>query len=219
METVTKRLYEGMFLLDSAKASDWDGVVEIIETLLKRSDAEIASIRKWDERKLAYEVDRQTRGTYVLTYFKAEGGRIREIEKDVQLSDKIMRVLILSAEQMTQEDIDKDTPATKVEKSKLKHKAAVEAERAEKEALAESKQRAEEVAEGKAAEETVAGEVSEGPQDSEKGAAETGPAAAVEVSKRPLDSEKGAEEPAAEATGPDQAVSENEDGEQEKRSV
>ena len=117
MDTTVKRLYEAMFLIDSAEAaSDWEGVNMAIETILKRAEAEIVSIRKWDECKLTYEVNHKARGTYILCYFSADGGKIREIERDVQLSERIMRVLILNAEHMSREDIEQDTPATRVEK-------------------------------------------------------------------------------------------------------
>jgi len=53
---------------------------------------------------------------YILCYFRADGEKIQEIERAVQLSERIMRVLILSAEQMTAEDIEKDTPVTRAER-------------------------------------------------------------------------------------------------------
>ena len=129
METVaTNKLYEGMFLVDSARVgSDWDGIIAAIRTILERAEAEIVSIRKWDDRRLAYGINGKTRGTYILCYFKADGEKIQDIEKSVQLSEQIMRVLILSTEQLTEEDIEKDTPATKVEKEREKRKTAKEA--------------------------------------------------------------------------------------------
>lgn len=132
METkVEKKLYEGMFLVDSADAgSDWDGINTAIEKTLERAEAEIVSIRKWDDRKLAYDIKGTSRGTYILCYFKADGDKIQGIEKDVQLSEKIIRVLILSTEQMSKEDIEKDTPAVKAEKEKEKA-LAVQAEDAQ----------------------------------------------------------------------------------------
>jgi small subunit ribosomal protein S6 len=117
LETITKRLYEGMFLVDSGEAArDWDGVLGTIDTVLKRSDAEVISVRKWDERELAYRVGKATRGTYILVYFRVDSQKVHEIERDIQLTERIMRALILSAEHMTQEDIDKDTPAMRAER-------------------------------------------------------------------------------------------------------
>ena len=136
MKTVAKKkLYEGMFLVDAALAgADWDGVIAAIRTMLGRAEAEIVSIRKWDDRRLAYGINGKTRGTYILCYFRADGEKIQGIEKAVHLSEQIMRVLILSAEQLTAEDVKKDTPATKVEKEREKRKTAKEtAQKAEAE--------------------------------------------------------------------------------------
>ena len=117
MKTVARKLYEAMFLIDPALAAqDWDGVNQTIRTILERAEAEIVSMRKWDERKLAYNIRGRTRGTYILCYFRAGGDKIWEIERDVRLSERIMRVLVLNAEHMTQEDVEKDTPAMRLER-------------------------------------------------------------------------------------------------------
>lgn len=104
-----QRLYEGMFLVDSAlAAADWDGTLAVIENVLKRAAAEVVAIRKWGERKLAYDIGHKARGTYILCYFKADGRRIPGIEKDVQLSEKVMRVLILTTEKRPPEIVEQD---------------------------------------------------------------------------------------------------------------
>jgi len=109
LETVAKRLYEGMFLLDSAQAAaDWEETLSVIKTILQRADAEVVAMRKWQERKLAYEIDHKTRGTYILCFFKANSQRIAGIEKDVLLSEKVMRVLILSTEGRPAAMLEKD---------------------------------------------------------------------------------------------------------------
>jgi len=116
LETATKRLYEGMFLVDSAQAAaDWDGTLAVIETILKRADADVVSMRKWGERRLAYEINHQTRGTYILCYFKANGQRIAGIEKDVQLSEKVMRVLILGTEKRPAKMLEADIAGVSAE--------------------------------------------------------------------------------------------------------
>jgi len=117
LETAVKKLYEGMFLIDSAEAAkDWDGINDFIKKILAKADAEIISIRKWDERPLAYPIKRVVRGTYILAYFKVSGPRVHDIERDVLLSERIMRVLILKADHLTEADMAKDTPAIKAEK-------------------------------------------------------------------------------------------------------
>jgi len=119
LETAVKKLYEAMFLVDTAlAASDWDGINKTIKKMFKKVDADIVSLRKWDERPLAYPVNGKVRGTYLLCYFQADGDKIQTIERDVRLSETIMRVLILKADHMTQADVDKETPVGKAERKK-----------------------------------------------------------------------------------------------------
>lgn len=100
-------LYEGMFLLDPALASDWEAAEAEIKRIFDRAGAEMVGHRNWDERKLAYQIGKFRRGQYVLTYFKADAEKIAGIERDVQLSELVLRVLILKREKMSEEDIQK----------------------------------------------------------------------------------------------------------------
>ncbi len=186
METkVEKKLYEGMFLVDSADAgSDWDGINAAIKKILEKAGAEIVSMRKWDDRKLAYDIRGTSRGTYILCYFKADGRKIQRIEKAVQLSEKIIRVLILGTEQMSQEDIEKDTPATKSEKEKQK---AITEQAEKAEASLQSDEQ-----EARTAEETEVTEEAETAEETEV-AEEAQTAEEIEVTEetqQPLDTEQ-----------------------------
>lgn len=111
METAVKRLYEALFLVDSGlAASQWDEVCDMIKQMIEKLDGEVVTLKKWDERKLAYEVSGKARGTYILVYFNAVPESIAAIERNVTLSEKLIRVLILKTDQMTQEDIERATP-------------------------------------------------------------------------------------------------------------
>lgn len=88
--------YEGMFLLDSTKAAAaWDDTVKHVHDILTKHQSEIVASRQWDERRLAYTVDGHKKGTYLLTYFKTDGSRLKEIVADCHLSDVILRELVL----------------------------------------------------------------------------------------------------------------------------
>jgi len=145
-EVTVKRKYEAMFLVDSAEAAgNWDGVNAAIKNILEKSGVEIVSMKKWDERRLAYDIAGKSRGTYILCYFRADGKRIREIEREVQLSERIMRVLILCVEGREEAEVQRDSSATVAEKQeqeaaeKQKQEAmvGVEAQRADVGAAAE----------------------------------------------------------------------------------
>ncbi len=112
MKTVAAKLYEGMFMVDSAlAASDWQGVNDTIRSILEKFDADIVSIHKWDERKLAYDIRGKGRGTYILAYFRVDGPKVTEIERAIQLSENIIRALVLCVEDLDERYITKKPPA------------------------------------------------------------------------------------------------------------
>lgn len=97
--------YEAMFLFDPTFASDFTRVEQEVGRIIERAAGQIVVSKKWDERKLAYEIKGRKRGCYVLTFFRAPKDGIAGIERDVQLSESILRVLIFNADHMTEEDM------------------------------------------------------------------------------------------------------------------
>ena len=78
--------YEGMFLLDSAKAATaWDDTVKHVHDILTKHHSEIVASRQWDERRLAYSIGGHKKGTYLLTYFRTDGENLKEIVADCRL--------------------------------------------------------------------------------------------------------------------------------------
>jgi ribosomal protein S6 len=93
-------LYEAMFVVDAAKGgSEFTKVVRHIADLLTRHGAAIERIERWDERKLAYPIKHAKRGVYVLVYFQADGSAISEIRHTAGLSEQLLRLLILCADE------------------------------------------------------------------------------------------------------------------------
>ncbi len=89
------KIYEGMFLVSTGEANrDWDDLLAHIHGLLERHGAKVLHTMKWDERRLAYEVEKQSRGVYILVHFEAAGDAIQLIQRDCQLSRRILRLLI-----------------------------------------------------------------------------------------------------------------------------
>jgi ribosomal protein S6 len=99
--------YEAMFLMDAALATDWPVAETEVKRILDRASAKVLGLKKWDDRKLAYAIGPHKRGLYVLAYFEAEPDKITGIERDVQLSEKLVRVLVIRRDRLTQEDVDK----------------------------------------------------------------------------------------------------------------
>jgi small subunit ribosomal protein S6 len=108
---MTNYLYEAMILLDNREAKKGFEVCrDFLQKLLTKHGAAPRVIRKWDERKLAYPVKHQKRATYMLTYFDAPADAIAKIERESQLSETILRALVVRAEsvpaKVTEEPLD-----------------------------------------------------------------------------------------------------------------
>ena len=93
------RHYECMLLLEpTIAAKEWDKASGEILRILTKNGAEHISTDKWGERKLAYPVKRNKRGTYALTYFKSPDDAMQKIQNDIGLSDIILRALIIACD-------------------------------------------------------------------------------------------------------------------------
>jgi len=97
--------YEAMFMISQATASQLNDAIAHINEILARGNAQLIAMRKWDERRLAYEIAGQKRAVYILAYFKAPGPDVAHIERDCNLSEKVMRAMILRADHLTEEEI------------------------------------------------------------------------------------------------------------------
>jgi small subunit ribosomal protein S6 len=105
MATQRTANYEGLFLLSQAEGTNLAAASEHIGSLLTRRGATIIAMKKWDERRLAYEINKQRRGTYILAYFNSPTAALQEIERDCNLSEVIMRQIIIRADHLSEDEM------------------------------------------------------------------------------------------------------------------
>ena len=109
MASKTTNQYEGMFLLGPTGA-DAEKAVALIRGMIEKHQGQIQVIKRWDERKLAYEIGKQKRGTYVIAFFKATGDNVTTLEREVKLSEDVMRVLITRADHLNEQEMNAVEP-------------------------------------------------------------------------------------------------------------
>jgi small subunit ribosomal protein S6 len=68
-------------------------MVARLRGILESGKAEIDKVDEWGLRELAYTIAKQRRGIYVLFEYKAEPAAVRELERQLKLSDQILRFL------------------------------------------------------------------------------------------------------------------------------
>ena len=91
--------YEVMYVIDAALEDR--ARVELIDRfsdLVKKNGGEIDRVDEWGKRRLAYAINYKTEGYYVLMYIKAPSELPKELERNFQISDKILRSLVIRYE-------------------------------------------------------------------------------------------------------------------------
>lgn len=97
--------YEALFLFGQAASANLGEAVDHVKEIISRAHGEVLALRKWDERRLAYEVKGQKRGLYMLAYFKAPNDQLSHVERDCNLSEKILRFMMIRADHLNEEEI------------------------------------------------------------------------------------------------------------------
>ena len=90
------RNYEIMFILSTQLSDDEKkaGVTLVEETLTKAGAVELKT-EIWGDRKLAYPIKKKENGYYVLILFQIDGTRLPEVEAKLNISESILKYMIV----------------------------------------------------------------------------------------------------------------------------
>ena len=99
-------IYEIMILTSQGAAAYLSDFLEHLNLLFERCGANVVALQKWDERRLAYEIDKQRRGVYFLAYVEIDTRQVQQFERDTNISEKIMRVMITKADHLSREQME-----------------------------------------------------------------------------------------------------------------
>jgi len=90
-----QRQYEVVYILNPTMDEEAiNTTMEKIQTLIE-SSATVEKVDVWGRRKLAYEIDDQKEGHYVLINFSAEPDFPKELERVLKITDGVLRYLIV----------------------------------------------------------------------------------------------------------------------------
>ena len=127
MTTLETRIgrYEAMFLFPQSASADMNSAIEHINEVLSKGEATVHSMVKWDERRLAYDVDGNKRGVYFLCLFTADTRKVKEIERDCRLSEKMLRAMIIRNDELTDEEMKNASAAQRtMDEARLRDESA-----------------------------------------------------------------------------------------------
>ena len=88
------RVYENLFIIKpDATEEEIDGLVDQMSKNVTSHGGTIDKVEKWGKRKLAYRVEKQREGYYVLMQFTAASSAVREFERRLRVQDAVMKFL------------------------------------------------------------------------------------------------------------------------------
>ena len=99
------RHYEGMFILHNREITDETAAPEeTVQALIEKVGGEVDNARVWANRKLAYTIEGNQMGTYVLTFYKGDSEIVSRIAREVRLSERCLRSQSFAIEGVPSED-------------------------------------------------------------------------------------------------------------------
>ena len=102
--------YEAMFLFPPPGVTDVESMQKTAQSMIERHGGKMLFIKKWDERKLSYEIKKNKRGTYIIAFYEGPGASVGAIERDVNLSEDVLRVLVTRADHLSQKEMEAVEP-------------------------------------------------------------------------------------------------------------
>lgn len=92
--------YEVMYVVDAAlEDSARSELINRFAELVAKNGGEVERIDEWGKRRLAYAINDKPEGYYVLVTFKGPSELPREIERNMGISEDVLRCLIIKLEE------------------------------------------------------------------------------------------------------------------------
>ena len=91
--------YEVMYVIDTAlEGSARTELINRFNELVVKNGGEVERVDEWGKRRLAYAINYKTEGYYVLMYIKAPADLPRELERNLKISESVLRYLVIRYE-------------------------------------------------------------------------------------------------------------------------
>ena len=88
------RIYEELFIVKpDAAEEEIEQVVEQVRQVITSQGGAVDKLEKWGIRKLAYRVQKQNEGFYVLVQFSSSPETVKEIERRLRVSDLVLKFI------------------------------------------------------------------------------------------------------------------------------
>lgn len=124
--------YETTFITRSEMSDDaLKALHERVTGIIATYGGEIVTTEDWGKRKMAYPIEKESRGHYSYFVYTGRGDVVHEIERNLRIHDHILRFLTVN--------LDKEFDAEKFRKHRAEVQEAAKRREAEREARREER--------------------------------------------------------------------------------
>jgi len=94
------RTYELVMVLDpTLEEEQVEAIVGQVRAFVEGRDGEVLKVDRWGRRRLAYPIKRHRDGIYVLTQFRLDSGQANQLNRQLDLSEQVIRHLLVRADE------------------------------------------------------------------------------------------------------------------------
>jgi small subunit ribosomal protein S6 len=90
---ITVTNYETLFIVHPEKGPRVKEFIERFKKVIEGQEGVVSQVEEWGLRDLAYRIQKQGKGYYVLLQYRASGRAVEELERHLRLTDGILRYL------------------------------------------------------------------------------------------------------------------------------
>jgi len=94
------RNYEVIVVYDPALSEEAvEGEIERVKGLITKEGGQVQDLQKWGKKRLAYEVKKKREAVYVLCRFAAPPSALKELERNLKITEAVLRYLSVRVEE------------------------------------------------------------------------------------------------------------------------
>ena len=113
------RRYETIVIAHpSLSQEDRQPFFDKLTNIISESQGLLVKVEEWGQKRLAYEIKKQTRGYYALLDYCGDGGLVREVERNIRLDDRGLKYMTVCVAQVADlEEVKAEIAAAQQQKT------------------------------------------------------------------------------------------------------
>jgi small subunit ribosomal protein S6 len=94
--------YETLFIVHPEKGPRVKEFIERFRKVIEGQEGVVSQVEEWGLRDLAYRIEKQGKGYYTLLQYRSAGRAVEELERNLRLTDGILRYLTVRDDEANQ---------------------------------------------------------------------------------------------------------------------